>query len=317
MVPLTEVHNGDYLISSQLDVDALAGIRVVTGTLRITAPRVSRVSLPDLEVVGVNLFVEDGEGQLSELALPRLETVGRSFSISAPGAILAGLPVLDSIGAEVFIGMRGMTASTVPCLRSIAQELVIANTTELSALTFERLQAAQDVRVVNNAQLASFALPALERTRLFDVITNPKLVSLSAPALAQVEDLRIEGDPLLATLRFDQLATARAITLTGVADVNGFPALSAVTAVLVAGDTGASTLSTFGALQSVGYLGVYRNQALTRLGLSALTTVTGTGDGFGVVTNNPMLPTCEAVALANRVMREFQIFGNDDAGTCN
>ena len=71
--------------------------------------------------------------------------------------------------------------------------------------------------------------------------------------------------------------------------------------------------ATLDKLASVDNVLINQNPALTNLGLRGLTTVSGDASA---IQNNSMLPTCQAVALAQRVMKPVAISGNDDSGVC-
>jgi len=314
MVPLSVVHNGDYRISSQLDVDALAGIRVITGNVRVESPFFEVLSLPDLEVVGGNFFIYDFNDALTQISMPKLETIGGSTQWTAQRAELVGLPKLDSVGQDLHFSVR--TASSVPCLRTVPGYLSVLGTPELVSITFDRLEEVLNLRVWDNAQLTALSMPALTSAANFEVLRNAKLASIDVSAMVQGDAIRLEDNPLLAQLGFENLTTARYINLVNIADVTGFPKLQSLSQSLLVRGTSATTLATFATLTSAISLIISNNAQLTNLGVTSLTTLTGYMGFYGAITNNPMLPTCQAVALSNHVMRPFEISGNNDAATC-
>lgn len=314
-VPASAVHNGDYRISSQLDVDALAGIRVITGDLRVTDPSFAVLALPDLEVVGGNFFIEDAaRTNLTEIALSKLQTIGGSTSFSAANAARVDLATLDSIGVEMILIIRE-PAVRAPCLRSISGELAIVDDAALS-IELPRLETAGKVTVFDSSNVEAIELPALTSLATLDVRDNARLGSISAALVTTAANISIQRCPALATVSFDRLPSATGILFdTTNTDLSqGFDALTTITNDLVLVRTRtAQNLAAFANLTRVDNLTITDNPALLDLGLTALTTLTGVRSTIAM---NPMLPTCQAEALRDRLGRPIEIVGNNDAGTC-
>ncbi|HEY5920716.1 MAG TPA: hypothetical protein VIV11_03555 [Kofleriaceae bacterium] len=128
-------------------------------------------------------------------------------------------------------------------------------------------------------------------------------------------NISVQRCPELVNLNFDRMTSATGILLdTTNADLSGFDALTTITNDLVLVRTRtARNLAGFASLTSMDSLVITDNPALMDLGLTALTTLVGSRSE---ISRNPMLPTCQAEALRDRLARPIEINSNNDAGTC-
>ncbi len=337
MVPLSAVHDGDYMIASYLDVEALAGIRVITGSLIVTSPATtSGLALPDLEVIGGNFTVNDFSGELDSITLPALQTTGGGVAITAANAATLDLGQLDSVGADFDVAVAAPTVSA-SCLRSIGSDLAVAGTTTVVA--FPRVASAGYIRLTGSS-LTSLALPVLTAAGGISVMGSNALGTISMPALPSTGDIAITNDAALTSISLDQLVSAGSLELaapqliavttpsltmvgaslaiggTNLADLDAFAHVTTVVGTLdLEMNPALTSLGGLDQLTSVGSITITFNSVLTTLGLTGLTTVTGTGGGAGIQ-YNPMLPTCQVTALDARVMKQLAGPGNDDTATC-
>jgi hypothetical protein len=225
---------GDYRIDGEDALAALAGIRVITGTLTIDAPALTSVALPELEYLGGGLDasnvaalttldlpalrhvggkLELRAGALASLDLSSLASVAGALAIVAPALPALRLDALDSVGGRVDLEVLASELA-FPELREVADTLVILRPVE--SLSFPRLESAGGLALLQPASLRrvdapslrqvsgridlgafvgeSLSFPSLEVAGEIFIAHSDTLVQLSLPALHTVTALLTIGD---------------------------------------------------------------------------------------------------------------------------
>lgn len=164
----SEIVTGSITIDDPVAVEALRGIRAISGNLEITAD----VSLPDL--VDVDGDVTIGS---ATVALPSLCHVGKDVAVSSPDLSALSLPSLEVVGGAVEI-------QDCPRLVDI----------DLGALI-----AARSLGIDSNRALTSVSFPALTTATSLFVTGNDVLAAIDAPNLTSIaQTLMISGNDQLA-----------------------------------------------------------------------------------------------------------------------
>jgi hypothetical protein len=349
-----EVHSGDVKISVQADIDALAGIRMITGNLTI-AGTVTTVSLPDLEVVGGTFDAENAV--ITELHLPVLETVGgyvKVYQTPSFGRLaVVDIPRLESIGTYAYFQVHDIAPR---CLATLGGQIEVAGVTA-DPLSLPRLVTSPHVQLdqlatstlelpamhggdiqITTAPLATIRVGAPDAIEITDdsALTDLEVSSTGTMSLLQLSNVpalaNLDGVAHLAHLGYLDLGKAGALTsLAGLAStpVDGLhladvPELidlspiadDAISSDLMISNSGATTVRFANVTALSGTLGIRGNAVLTTLDLPKLAMI-GPFDSY--ITNNPMLPTCQAQAIAAHVTvapgGTLAISGNG-SGTC-
>lgn len=217
---------GDVRISSQVDVDALAGIEVIMGDLEIREGAPAVIELPLLRHIGEDLDIYGAE--LTRLSLPSLAFIGDDFEIYEATIETLELPALKQVRYLYFedAQLGGLSLPQVkevyyisiedaeipvvelPAL-STADYVDIRRVSGLTELDLPSLVMAEEYFGISFCDDLEFlSLPLLEMSYEFDVRFNDSLSSLSAPALTQANTLRINGNPLLPTCEATAIAGA-------------------------------------------------------------------------------------------------------------
>jgi hypothetical protein len=234
----------------------------------------------------------------------------------------------DLVLADTVIADLGFSSRT--SIESVGGTIDVRDNANLAWLYLKHLQISGGVRLARNAVLHTFEAPALVavlghleilenpslllRTRLdalavvagtLSVTRNPLVTSLEAfNGVGRVGALTVLGNPKLTILSFAHLTQAGSVSIEENATLayigpNPDPA------------TGGSRIPALARLDSVGSLSVKKNPALTQLILPSLRDVSG--QTSVTVTDNPLLPTCQANALP---ASSRTISGNNDGATC-
>ncbi|MBZ4416058.1 hypothetical protein [Myxococcus sp. RHSTA-1-4] len=254
-----------------------------------------------VELTG-SIFISDNDGLLA-LPFAKLERLGGSLDITRNAALpsLTGT-VLTSVSGDVSISDNDtlMDLSGMPQLESIGGNLIVQDNDRLLSLAgMQSLARLGSLRVYRNAELTDAGpFPVLRTiTTALDINNNPSLVSVGDFRFLQhLELLHVGNNTRLTSLTgLDTLQTARFLNVDSNNSLTSLGALSR--------------------LRALEGLEVTYNLTLKRLDLPALESVTGT---FTVV-DNPVLPTCQATALATRTFTGIaaQITGNDSTATCD
>jgi hypothetical protein len=205
-VERTEYECGDILsrniaIHSQADALAIAHIRVIQGSLRISDPPAG----PD--------------GSFEAIVLPDLEQVRDELTVSVKLATRLSLPKLQMVGATTEIADNSLlSVIEVPALIRLGGSLDVSRNPELLDLTDVLPPVvAGDLRITDNAKLTTAPLP-FEVAGRIDISGNVSLSALTIFASEQTGPIRVAGNGA-ATLEL----TAHAI-----ADGDGVKRLSSV-----------------------------------------------------------------------------------------
>ena len=254
-------------ISSQAELDALAGVSRITGdlvieNLSIAAPDLSPLdSLVDVtgnvSFFGATLSTIEGFGCLTSIG-NNLDILGNPNLES-----VAGFPMLESVGGSIQISDNIALTSldSFGSLTSVGQNLVIDELDLLMSLpSFGALTSiGQDLQITENASLETFtAFASLEMVegdlRIVDnqVLNQiPDFVSLSSV----VSTLAVSGNPLLTSFTsFNNTETVGGLTLSendALVELSNFDALISVTNNLtIEGNNLLSALTGFSQLNS-------------------------------------------------------------------
>lgn len=247
---------GDYTIANNLDAALLAGVEVITGTLRVMSDVMPEVRLDDLQRVDGSLTVTGST--LERLVFPGLTTVGGTVELRGNPRLtsLAGLSALtyagrlrvdDNDALTSFVGL-GPTLAT--------QSAVIVDNDGVTTLAgLEGLTAPEYVTITRSGALVSLSGLGVTETAYLGVNANPALTSLDGLAgMVRADNVGIVENPLLVSL-------------------SGLEGVTSADQVSVYGNTALTSLEGLG-LTSVNYLEVSENPALTSLrGLERLTSV--------------------------------------------
>ncbi len=259
------------------------------------------VEFPELKVItGYLVAYESGSGTLS-FSAPNLESAGSIFFPQTNPAPLVALDLsgLERVAGDLLLATEGMVNAlsfiSLPSLVSVGGNFTVPvvgggwdNT--LATVRAERLAYVGGSIALDSASPTLFA-PELY---YFGGSISVTGTDLSLPALREAAGLSLDSIP---------------------ADGLDLPSLRRVDGDLTVQATSLTSLATLGNVEEVaGAMTVADNVALANLGLSNLTIVGGDYS----VTNNSILPTCQAEALAAQatVQGATSITGNDDGGTC-
>jgi hypothetical protein len=361
------IHFGDYTVAVPLDVQGLAGIHVITGTLTVTA-NMSSLSLPDLEEVGVDVIFN--ASQITSVSLPNLWRVGGQMQVGTAATSLS-LPSLTEVGLDFnggFSAGYALTDLELPRLQRVANGFYVASD-PLVTLSAPALTTIGGQFSAGNSHLQTLDLRSLTHAGAFmlgtdDTLTSLtglgklatvtgtlELVNISQPtsldglsSLTSVGNLELQMGKLTDVSALSSLTTVSGHLYIqfcpALTNLHGLEHLTQVGGELMLDDDARLTdLSGLDPLVSVGDLFITNNAALVTNGFPHLTTTTSgfyvhanpqlTSLGLaalanakgGTVTDNPLLPTCEATGLRDRLVANgassaaFMISGNG-TGTC-
>ena len=347
---------GDATVESPHDLDALRGVGVVTGSLRIDG--VSDLSsLRCLTRVGADLWVGPadtiptsqglhGPPGPNESLLTHIDdfagltSVGRDLVVTGHDRLvnLDGLRALTSVGGTLRVthnpALRALDA--LGQLMSVG-ELNVSGDTALTSLDgLDNLSRRIAGRVTISANDALTNLDALRNVTGVD----GELIVTNNPALTSVDGLRGVSGPVRGLFVEDCASLTNLDALAGLSgpvgsallgqlvvsqndaltNVDGLSGLSGAVAgdLLVLRNRSLTDLEGLRNLTSVGGLSVVSNPALESL--HGLATLASAGRSFSVV-DNVVLPTCEAEWLLDQVGGpniglDATISGNDDTRAC-
>lgn len=191
---------GDYTVARVEDLAALDGIRVITGTLTISAELATVVSLPDLAYVGGSIEARSAYG-LDQLELPALAQVGGDFNMdSAPGLRSFSLPSLERVGGALKLAyLNQLAAVELPALTEVGVRVepgvdaITVNAEALTALEMPSLRRSGGIYLRGRA-IERIAFPALSEAGGFELYDGLAVQALELPALREVRrDLHLWG----------------------------------------------------------------------------------------------------------------------------
>ena len=337
-------HEGDLVVRNDADARALQGVNVVTGSLIVESDALVDVDLSALVEIGGDLRC--GFGGVA--TVPLLRSVGGDLALSV---VAFDLPRLESVGGSASLrtngngSLRACHPITVPALRTVGGNLTIVcfpgwgmaypgHPYELPALTmvgggievsgqfafhapavtrlaFLTIDPAWNANENGENKVRSVTLEQLETIEGTLLVLRTDLDELSLPRLRQAQRVEIQRiDDRLPVLSLPALESASVVIrdarmLTSVS----VPVLREAPEIHVESNPRLIGLA-MPALTSATTLTIDRHQALASLDLPMLTSLTTIR-----VTSNPMLPTCQAEAIADRTAATRTISGNGD-GAC-
>ncbi|RKH91058.1 hypothetical protein D7Y21_04070 [Corallococcus sp. AB045] len=262
----TRVHDGDFAVTSPVDLVALEGVTHLRGELIISAPTLTDASLPSLAVIEKSLTVR-GNASLRRLSMPALRFVGGIVAVSSNArldALTLGtapdtmvqversllvednpmLPTLEGLAAVQPVDSISLRANNalvdpglLPYVTVLRGSLIIENHLRMDRTPFSQLtQVHGEVRITNNAALGGPS--GLERLTdvggALQLRDNPVMEVLHPLAqLVSVGELLISGNPRLTdTTGLERLSYAGRIHIQGnqgLLSVGDMPSLSYVT----------------------------------------------------------------------------------------
>jgi hypothetical protein len=187
-----QTYEGDYIISSQGDLEELQAMCHLTGSLRVESSSLIALSLPSLKTIGLpggdsteGYLIVEGNGALTHLSLPALTTIHGDLDVDG-NPLLEGLvlPALETVGgnkADLFIRNNAALATiSAPLLQSVGGDFEIANNVALTTLSLPSLTNSGSVSV-----------------DAFAVYANPKLAQCIVDGLFAQIAAGLAGGPAL------------------------------------------------------------------------------------------------------------------------
>jgi len=169
----------------------LPALRAV-GNLLLTLPYVRTLELPALESVGDRVELTT-VGQLTQVALPSLRSVGGDFSYHYTAHFDASPQALRA-----------------PRLASVSGALVLDHNAQLATVELPALAEVGGLSVQGNASLPALALPALTRSGPLTVSQNVALTTLALPVLGSGSGASlVTANPALSECQALQLEVRR------------------------------------------------------------------------------------------------------------
>ena len=277
------------------------------GDLHLSAPRLRDVQLPALEWISGALDVHDAE-QLQALNLPQLRSA-TSVNIhenQALGAVLMPLLATAASGLVV-VDNPALTHVNMEALRWVGGSVKVARNAALTSLDLSSLGSVGfDVDISGNAQLEWLDGVAALRDVGHSLSINANatlrgLAWLDHP-ISVGGDLQVTANPQLTTLRglggIQRVAHLQVSANAGLVSLDGLQAITRADGYCgVSGNDALKSLEGLDALVRVRGLNITDNPQLEVLGLQSVLSA----QEFINISNNPLLPQCDAVAFVNRV----------------
>ncbi len=143
------VFEGDYIITTETDIENLAGVCGITGNLSIEQTSLSSMSFPYLKAVAGTLQVTENS-DLTDLNLSELIVAGEL--VIGSNAILesVNLAALVSVGGQVAIGYTNLVTLSLPSLTSVGSHLIVLDNAVLTTLSIPSLSAVGGLTLINN-----------------------------------------------------------------------------------------------------------------------------------------------------------------------
>jgi hypothetical protein len=291
---------GNVVIHVQADIDALAGIQVITGSISFDSPWVTALRLPDLQSLGSlfctgNCLVTDIELPLLEVVTGQIELAGSFTTIEIsrlrsgfvhfqnPWTIAAtslSFPFLESGGVVIENIPGAIESVSVPRLRHGTFQCVCPGLTSLDLPVLESGYVG-----IYQDNVGSLTLPAWISGQI-DLVGSGS-TDLSLPRF-ESGTIRVTSSAF-ATLNLPSFAT-------GSIEIRQLPNLVDLALPMY--------LS--------GGLSVYNSASFQQLDVPVLMHLNSLA-----IANNPRFPTCAALALWQALgFPPHYITGNDDAAIC-
>jgi hypothetical protein len=273
---------GEVIVHTQADVDALAGVTSISGTLTIDSTTLTELSLPSLVSVGGFMCIEDATAPctLTTVALPALQIVANAISIDD----------------------YHLTTFELPELRTCT----LANFDNMSAVSLPSLQTCETgyFSFTADSQPTAISLPALTSCNLVMEWTGHDI------DLSSFTSGRLQIDRGTTPVLSLPSMTTGDIDISD-ADIGSIELPVLASGSVSVGDDSSLTRLDLSAFES-GSLGVGNNPHLTSLVVSPSASISSLD-----IVNNYAFPTCAALALWTELGEPpGQISNNDAAGTC-
>ncbi|MGE6760242.1 DUF7151 family protein [Corallococcus interemptor] len=283
-------------------------------------------SLDGLRALAPRRWLGVSDNALVEsLEFPAVDSLPEGLSVQAnPRLRRLALPGLASAGSVSLSQNAALESlSGLSSLRTVEFLSIFSNAALTNVEGLDSLQSASAISISRNAKLQSTAgFPRLSRVGSVAIGDNALLESAGGmPELRTVsEDITLRNNARLKSVtgldRLDSVHTVIVELNPRLTDLGGLGRLLRLDRLSVRYNNDLTELTRFQNLRELQFLTVTDNPSLQALGLDGLRVV---GQGF-TVTTNPLLPTCQARALADLAYQGPQearvITGNDDGATC-
>lgn len=291
------------LRNPSLDQVDAQSLRTVAGDLSLEGNAFGSTDfLAALETIGGDLKVWNTLA-LDRLELPSLLQVGGGLNVSTNSVLLLlqARKLAEVWGAVQLVANPLLGSADLGGL-GLADEVHVVANPSLQSLDLERLAWATTVRVSTNASLLELDLPELDTAGLLEVSGNPSLAHIRANSLTDLlNSAEISDCAHLLSASFDSLdriggwltvsRNERLVSLS-------LPLLSTSSNLRVEDNAALPTLSLPELEVVAGWLvSISRNASLSNLVLPSLQTIYGSL----VVEYNPLLPQCQAEAIAAQI----------------
>jgi hypothetical protein len=317
------------LFEGVTNLSALHALEEITGSLRIedTTTLPSLIGLEKLAIIGVDLgirgstltglsgldalisleglTIEDTENLQDISALSSVQGLSRNLvitdtnlgSLDALGGLTEVRGYLNIQNASALSSLAGLEGVVyVGKTLFVIQNPLIEDLTGLSGLETVN----ESIAISDLPRLTTVSLAVQSVTESVQIVRNPELTSIELSAAQQVGEVEIHGNPKLSSVRSPSLAAVE-----GWFQIDDNESLESI------GDF--SSLATVGERVSI-----TRNDALASLA-SSLPALREVGENFDVH-DNPVLPACEARAVADALTELGGLVvntGNDDTASCD
>jgi cysteine-rich repeat protein len=210
--------NGNYVIASAADAQALAGVGLITGNLTIKAPSVGSLTIPGLQAVkGAISF--NGSGNPSSVSMPAL--CSTTYFFAGAGVSSYSLPRLRQVNSLSVIGtplvdLDAFSAIRIASLVYVIDNPLLADVTGVSGIP--------KVDLVNYSRLPMLTtLDVTNANRLgWLVVTETGITSLS------IEAKRVDGVTLRNNAFLADLGGLSSVEWLGELDVDHSPGLTSL-----------------------------------------------------------------------------------------
>jgi hypothetical protein len=147
------IHVGDITIAKAADVSLVSGVAILEGSLYVTAPDLTALDLPNLQVIRNDFIIDKSAVELVSASLPNLGTIGGNLDVCPNNAFdVLDLSNLTQAGGISFLGVRPSAVLCQPNLHGLPQPPFMP---KLSQVSLQRLT------TVGNFEVSGTAMPAL------------------------------------------------------------------------------------------------------------------------------------------------------------
>lgn len=248
-------------IETAEDFALLAGVRCITGTLRISAPGITDLSvLSSLELVCSYIQIEENPDLVDTAGLVSLDPSTTILLTDNPRLEQVNLP-------DGYTGRLRIEGSPLESLEGLsaltAFEVEVARCDQLRTVALPSLVEGR-VALEDNAVLERLDVPVLAAGSV-SFTDNPALVEVTLPALRRAEEIEVSDSPALLGIITPVLEELEALVVRGATGFTAMPALGGVTEieeVTIEDDASLVGIAWLGSLARIGVLRILRNIAL-------------------------------------------------------